>query len=176
MNQKLKQLLLASIAVATSSCSAQVTEQSLTLHSNNQHVAFYLTNADQSSLFQQQLIALEPAKQNDLPTINVSAQTSYQEIDGFGYSELKGIVVKSNQNTTVDNMALFLSTGVDGYVTINSDSATSSSRTVTINLFHSNDATLMKVSEDIDFLNVPWEAVTHSKSYTLTVQEKELSM
>ncbi len=86
MNQKLKQLLLATIAVATSSCSAQVTEQSITLHSNNQHVAFYLTNADQSSSFQQQFIALKALKQNDLPTINVSTQTSYQEIDGFGYT------------------------------------------------------------------------------------------
>ncbi len=106
MNQKLKQLLLASIAVATSSCSAQVTEQSLTLHSNNQHVAFYLTNADQSSLFQQQLIALEPAKQNDLPTINVSAQTSYQEIDGFGYTLTGGsaALISAMSSKAQDNL------------------------------------------------------------------------
>lgn len=88
------------------------------------------------------------------------------EKDGYGYSELTNIVVVSDTNTAVDRMILFISTGVDGYVTINSGATTSSSRTVTINLYYSNDATLMKISEDEDFTGVSWEAVAKSDSYT----------
>jgi glucosylceramidase len=86
MNNKLKQLLFAVIAFLLTNCSSHVDKPQKLITSNNEPVAFYLTKADQSVLFQSQLIEREKVQHNNLPTISVSVQTSYQEIDGFGFT------------------------------------------------------------------------------------------
>jgi len=53
---------------------------------NNEETVFYLTTADQSVLFQRQSVTSEHSEKNDFPTIDVSIATSYQEIDGFGFT------------------------------------------------------------------------------------------
>jgi len=53
---------------------------------NNEETVFYLTTADQSVLFQRQSVTSEHSEKNNFPTIDVSIATSYQEIDGFGFT------------------------------------------------------------------------------------------
>ena len=54
-------------------------------------VACWLTNADQSALFQEQNISLVfKSEQNSNATIVVDTATTYQTIDGFGYTLTDG--------------------------------------------------------------------------------------
>ena len=59
-------------------------------------VDFYLTKADQSVLFQKQEMGIEAATVNNNFTINVNEATTYQEIDGFGYSLTGGSALHIN--------------------------------------------------------------------------------
>jgi len=54
---------------------------------NPSSLAVWLTTADQTSLFQQQISDLRFAEgSNDLPVITVDADQKYQDIEGFGFS------------------------------------------------------------------------------------------
>lgn len=100
MTTKLKQLLLLTMAIFISGCSSPDTKQSVVSSFDFEQLAFYLTKADQSALFQRQLNAPKPAEQKHLPTIVVSTDTSYQEIDGFGYSLTGGSAELINAMST----------------------------------------------------------------------------
>ncbi|MBF0105780.1 MAG: carboxypeptidase regulatory-like domain-containing protein [Deltaproteobacteria bacterium] len=88
------------------------------------------------------------------------------ETDGYLSDFIDDVVVEPASNTVVNNLVLWASTGVDGYLTINNGATTSNTRTVTLNLYYSQDATLMKISEDENFKNVSWEPVNPSETYT----------
>ncbi|MBF0104807.1 MAG: hypothetical protein HQM16_05725 [Deltaproteobacteria bacterium] len=92
-------------------------------------------------------------------------ETLAAETDGYLSDSIDNVIVSSGANTVVNNMILWASTGVDGFLTINNGATVSNSRTVTLNLYYSQDATLMKISEDENFKNVSWEAATPSKTY-----------
>ena len=59
--------------------------------SQKSDVSVWLTNADQSALFQQQNVSLVfKSEQNNNSTIVVDTATTYQSIDGFGYTLTDG--------------------------------------------------------------------------------------
>jgi len=87
---KYKQLIFAALSFLIISCSEQVNQTSETNTTNssllNEDVIFYLTTPDQSVLFQQQTLKNTLLGHENLAKIKVSTNTSYQEIDGFGFS------------------------------------------------------------------------------------------
>ncbi|MCJ8208947.1 glucosylceramidase [Mucilaginibacter sp. RS28] len=60
-------------------------------------VGFWLTNPDQSALFQQQKNLQFGKAANNLPAITVNDQQKYQQIDGFGYTLTGGSAVLINK-------------------------------------------------------------------------------
>ena len=87
---KYKQLIFAALSFLIIGCSEQVNHTSETNTTNssllNEDVIFYLTTQDQSVLFQQQTLKNTSLGHENLAKIKVSTNTSYQEIDGFGFS------------------------------------------------------------------------------------------
>ena len=63
-------------------------------------VDFYLTRADESALFAKQENGVAPFSENTNFSINVSDGTTYQEMDGFGYSLTGGSALHINNMST----------------------------------------------------------------------------
>jgi len=107
---KLKQILLSSIAFIVIGCNGQADKSSqnqvLTAGNDNDDIIFHLTTADQSVLFQQQPLETTLFEQNDLPSIEISEQISFQEIDGFGYSLTGGSAELINAMSTTARKSL----------------------------------------------------------------------
>lgn len=89
MNFFLRPLIVIGFCITVFSCNKKP---------NEQKVAVWLTNIDESALFEKQL--KEPAFQDidDLsPTINVDPAKSFQEMDGFGFSLTGGSALVINR-------------------------------------------------------------------------------
>lgn len=70
-------------------------------------VAFWLTNPDQSVLFQQQSVALNfSTTTNSYATIDVDPAQQYQSMDGFGYTLTGGSAYVINRMGTAERAAL----------------------------------------------------------------------
>jgi len=69
-------------------------------------VDFFLTRADQSTLFAKQETGVSPFNDNTNFSINVSDGTTYQEIDGFGYSLTGGSALHINNMSASSRSAL----------------------------------------------------------------------
>ena len=69
-------------------------------------VDFFLTRADQSTLFAKQGTGVSPFNENTNFSINVSDGTTYQEIDGFGYSLTGGSALHINNMSASSRSAL----------------------------------------------------------------------
>ena len=90
------------------------------------------------------------------------------EKDGYNYGVLSNTTVESDTTATVLSMELLLSTGPEGQIVINGGALYSDSFTVDLTIAASEDAVLMMLSEDVDFIGAQWEAVESTKTYTFS--------
>lgn len=88
------------------------------------------------------------------------------EKTGYATAALNGINVTAGQTTIVVDMALNLSTGATGSLSIENGAAYAASQTVTVWITASADATLMQISENINFLGETWKPVSSTTSWT----------
>jgi glucosylceramidase len=67
---------------------------------------FYLTNSDQSILFEKQETGFSAASDFDLPTLVVDKNKTYQEMDGFGFTLTGGSALHLNNMTATKRTKL----------------------------------------------------------------------
>ncbi len=88
------------------------------------------------------------------------------EADGFKHVEMVDVEVVSKTTTEINPVALMPSTGIHGEVTIKKLDEADLSKTVMLHFSYSPEATVMKVSEDINFVDIDWEPVQENMEYT----------
>ena len=84
----------------------------------------------------------------------------------YHFAILSDVTVNTNQQTSVADMLLQLSTGPFGGVLINNNAAFTTSPTVTLSIASSSDAILMSISSDPNFVGAAWEPVQATKQFT----------
>lgn len=90
------------------------------------------------------------------------------EKSGYGAIKLTDISVAAAQTTSTPDLVLNISTGATGSITIENGRAYFNSRTVTVSIKASNDATLMQISEDPLFINIGWEPIAATHQWTFS--------
>jgi hypothetical protein len=88
------------------------------------------------------------------------------EKNGYGTAKLVGIVVTRGQVTPVSDVVLNLSTGAMGSLVLESGHVYSSSRTVSVAITASADATLMMISEDVNFVGSVWNPIRSTTTWS----------
>ncbi len=99
---------------------------------------------------------------------NVPAGTYQLQFEhaGFKTVTLSDITVSSGETSTITSVTLAVDTGPTGTIAINSNDTYSLSRSVTLTIAASADATLMMISEDFAFVGANWQTVAASENYT----------
>ncbi|MBI3608997.1 MAG: fibronectin type III domain-containing protein [Nitrospirae bacterium] len=87
------------------------------------------------------------------------------EREGYVPAKLAGIGVKSGETAVVADMVLNLSTGATGAITIDKGKVYSNSRTVTVFITASEDATLIQISPDPNFIGAAWNPIPPSRTW-----------
>ncbi len=90
------------------------------------------------------------------------------EKDGYNYGVLSNITVESDTTTAGPSMELLLSTGPEGQITLGGGDLYSNSLTVDLTIAPSEDAVLMMISEDADFIDAQWEVVQSTATYAFS--------
>ena len=75
-------------------------------HKKPEEVLFYLTKPDKSTLFEKQETGISVATDNSLPTITVNTVTTFQEMDGFGYTLTGGSAYHINNMSATNRLEL----------------------------------------------------------------------
>lgn len=75
-------------------------------HKKPEEVLFYLTKPDKSTLFEKQETGISVATDNSLPTITVNTDTTFQEMDGFGYTLTGGSAYHINNISATNRLEL----------------------------------------------------------------------
>ncbi len=94
----------------------------------------------------------------------------YFEKDGFHRGQLEEISLTSEVQATLPPIDLVVDTGSDGFIILASGATEFDSRTVPIIIGASDDAVLMRISEDISFVGKRWIPVSSSSSYTFETE------
>ncbi len=100
------------------------------------------------------------------PFVPVGENNLYFEKDGYHRGQIEAIDVVSDTTTAVPEITLELSTGAEGFVSINSGAVESDSRVVTLSIGATDDAVLMKVAEDELFSNLSWVPIVSTMDWT----------
>lgn len=90
------------------------------------------------------------------------------ERDGYSTTTFPNNVVTAGQTRVVGNTVLNISTGASGSMLIANGSPYSTSRSVSIAITASTNASLMMISENVSFLNSTWQPITSSANYTFS--------
>ena len=88
------------------------------------------------------------------------------ESSGYTPKYWTEVLVSPDARTTVNPLVLSVSKGAQGRLIIAGGSAISRSRTVSVTVSYSPEALLMQISEDKDFVDVPWSYLQDSIEYT----------
>lgn len=91
-----KAVLLLIFAIYISNCSDDNTKDGHTPNQSDLNVNFYLTNPDRSSLLALTTNGIISMSDNNYFTITISEETSYQEMDGFGFALTGGSAMHIN--------------------------------------------------------------------------------
>lgn len=95
-NFSLSLVLLLGFSVAGSKCQDKKQDIAPPPPTEPVNVVHYLTNADKSVLFSQQVNSVTIATENNYPTIEINKEKTYQEMDGFGFSLTGGSAMHLN--------------------------------------------------------------------------------
>ncbi len=97
---------------------------------------------------------------------------------GFAVLDIKDLEILEDQTTNIGDVALSISTGPEGSITVDHDLTAAigdnsavkivKARTVTVNLKYDSDSALMKVADEPSFTNKEWQAVEASMTWTFS--------
>ncbi len=97
------------------------------------------------------------------------------ERNGYVPATLDGISVRSGETTLIPDLVLHVSTGPTGAIVIEDGATNSNSRTVRVSITASEDAILMQISTDPNFIGALWGPVGPSQTWTFDADgEKRL--
>ena len=88
--------------------------------------------------------------------------------DGYYPLVLPNIEISSGAVLDLGDLSLTVSTGAEGFIQINEGESVVSQRQATLNIIAEGDPVLMKISQTIDFLGVPWQAFASKLPYVFT--------
>ena len=92
----------------------------------------------------------------------------YFEKDGYSRGQIEGINVIGGQVTAVSDMNLILSSGANGSIVMNLGEESTNSRTVNVNIEASENAVMMMLSENANFVGASWQPIKTSFEYEFT--------
>lgn len=99
------------------------------------------------------------------PFVPVGINNLYFEKDGYHRGQIENIDVQADKVTTVNDISLVLSTGAEGFISLEAGAEISNSRTVKVLIGATPDAVLMKISESDTFNNVAWQPINTTSVY-----------
>jgi len=86
--------------------------------------------------------------------------------NGYITGRIANQLVESEQTITVPEMVLYPSLGAKGTLTLGDGSGVSTSRTIKVNITPTGDVTLMALSDQPMFANIPWVPFASYTTYT----------
>ncbi len=95
-------------------------------------------------------------------------ETVRAETDGYHPVTLSDVVVTSSGTTTIPSLQLIIDTGASGAIEIDGGALYTTSLTVTLSIWSSNDAVLMMLSEANTFDGASWRPVASAVTFTFT--------
>ena len=100
------------------------------------------------------------------PYVPSGVNNLFFEKDGYHRGQIEGIAAKAGIETISTDMELVLSTGADGFLILSGGEPYSNSRTVSVIVGATDDAVLMKISEDNAFTNKSWTPINSYTTYS----------
>ena len=114
------------------------------------------------------LIAISDDEGNfSISRLPVGIHNLVTEKSGYHRGRLESITVLDTEDKVVNQaIEMVLSTGAEGFISLNNGESSSTSRVVDVTVGASDEAVLMKISENVTFEGASWVPLASSSSYT----------